>query len=720
MTSPLSMLSNLVGMVKNQSSDVSANTKQNGDGGSFGFENMETMGAEFTALLKNKLGNGDASQEVITEGLAQQLASLPTNIANALTKASVEATPKQTVDGELVGDVATDTSDQESATSSTDGNEFDANIKFVSLAGMPKPLNTLNEIHQTQIPEEYASQKETPKTERTISTDVELQPLDIQSDDGFQNVSFDETQGATQGAAHNQGTPQDGFNNAVENIGSTIIQTGTAEQASQGAVQVQAQQAVKKYQSVSQDQGSAYNHASRPRITLTSPTALQGSSSKAPVQDGSTASTSTLPAQAPVLEQNFIPSSETSSPAFTPADIPVSDKLTFPTETQLSQQFDSSKTIQHPVNNSFGQAQAPNANNGVPAVQGDTVPQALDDILSGNPKTELLSDALKETIAEKTSATLERHVATATGVDVSTTKDLKTKSMSSGATFASGNTSMAEALTNAKNDSTGSLSQAIGEHTDMVDGIEFTMNTSEADDSALATSGWNNSNALTSSVDASQLASTQITGIDTTASTNIKDLSPSNVSTSLSMFSSAAEGIGEQVVEGVQYGLQNGQKTLNMKLNPHNMGDVRIMLTSDANSHVTARFITNNNDANEQLQNQVNSLRESLEAQGVTINKISVVMAGNTDNNTQFNADESWQQQANAQQQSDSQHQNENQQAQMHFNANGQHHNASQHQNGSNTNTSTLSTNTDTINGLQDTSSDTSSINHDGDVSILA
>ncbi len=717
MTSPLSMLSNLVGMVKNQSSDVSTSAKQNADAGSFGFENMESMGAEFTALLKNKLGGGDsASQEAASQGLAQQLASLPAPIAEVLSKINADKPSEQAIDGELIDEVASDISNPETTSTPTKASEFDANVKFVSLAGMPKPLSNLNEIHQAQIPEEYVAKQESSKTDAVISAEVELQPLDIKRNDGFHTVSFEEAQGAQS----NQAQLEDGFNYAVNSAENNIVESSTAEQAAQGDVQVQTQvqnqHAVKQYQSVSQDQHSAYNHASRPRITLTSPSALQNSlPTQAPLHDGSVTSPSNLPAQAPVLEQNFAPSSDTTSSGFAGVDIPVSDKLNFPTEAQLSQQFDSGKATQAPTSHSFGQVSTP-------TTQGEATPQALDDILSNTPKTEMLNDALKASISEKPSATFASNIASSTGADVDVTKNIKSKPLSNGAAFASGNTSMADALANAKTDGSVSLKNALGEHADMVEDIEFTMAPSEAGDSTLATSGWNNSNSITSSVDASQLAATSVAGIDTTVSTSIKDVGASNINTSLSMFSSAAEGIGEQVVEGVQYGIQNGQKTLNMKLNPHTMGDVRIMLSSDANSHVTARFITNNNDANEQLQNQMNSLRESLEAQGVTINKISVEMAsGNADNNTQFNGDESWQQQTanqHSQQQHNGQEQQDNPAAQMYFNANSQHN--TQHQAGASSNASSSSSDSIASVASQNTPTDTSNVNLDGDISILA
>jgi flagellar hook-length control protein FliK len=105
----------------------------------------------------------------------------------------------------------------------------------------------------------------------------------------------------------------------------------------------------------------------------------------------------------------------------------------------------------------------------------------------------------------------------------------------------------------------------------------------------------------------------------------------------LPYFASLAENPVDQVVEGTAYSVKNGQKELILKINPDNLGEVRIRLTSHGNNEVSARLIASTQEGHELLKTQSETLRASLEAQGIRIEKLSVMLAGHTDNGTNPN-----------------------------------------------------------------------------------
>ena len=106
---------------------------------------------------------------------------------------------------------------------------------------------------------------------------------------------------------------------------------------------------------------------------------------------------------------------------------------------------------------------------------------------------------------------------------------------------------------------------------------------------------------------------------------------PSTSAAGLPIFHASAQSVADQVVEGTQYGIQNGQKELVIRLNPDNLGDVRLHLTSNAQQEVSARLIVSNPDTQNLLHDKIQSLRQSLESQGISVDKLSVVIAGHTD-----------------------------------------------------------------------------------------
>jgi len=85
---------------------------------------------------------------------------------------------------------------------------------------------------------------------------------------------------------------------------------------------------------------------------------------------------------------------------------------------------------------------------------------------------------------------------------------------------------------------------------------------------------------------------------------------------------------GDQVMEATAYAAKNGQRELIIKLNPDNLGAVKINLISHSQGGLTARLIASSADSAELLSQQAESLQASLEAKGVKVEKISVIVAG--------------------------------------------------------------------------------------------
>ncbi len=107
-------------------------------------------------------------------------------------------------------------------------------------------------------------------------------------------------------------------------------------------------------------------------------------------------------------------------------------------------------------------------------------------------------------------------------------------------------------------------------------------------------------------------------------------------------FLSNAVDPADQVADGAVYAIKNGNRELILKLNPDNLGEVRINLIRHGNNELSARLIASNPESHELLQTKVESLRASLEAQGIQIERLSVVLAGHTEtgNNTTSQQDQ--------------------------------------------------------------------------------
>lgn len=119
--------------------------------------------------------------------------------------------------------------------------------------------------------------------------------------------------------------------------------------------------------------------------------------------------------------------------------------------------------------------------------------------------------------------------------------------------------------------------------------------------------------------------------------TGVTSNTPMATADKLPQILSNAVDPADQVVDGTIYGVKNGHKELILKLNPDNLGEVRINLISHGNNEMSARLIASNPESHALLKNQAESLKASLEAQGIQIDRLSVVLAGQTESSSNTN-----------------------------------------------------------------------------------
>ena len=105
----------------------------------------------------------------------------------------------------------------------------------------------------------------------------------------------------------------------------------------------------------------------------------------------------------------------------------------------------------------------------------------------------------------------------------------------------------------------------------------------------------------------------------------------------LTQFVSNAQQPVDQVADGALYSIKNGQKELVIRLNPDNLGEVRINLISHGNQEMSARLIATTQESHDMLKSQIDSLRNTLESQGLQVERLSVVLAGSPESARDFN-----------------------------------------------------------------------------------
>jgi hypothetical protein len=144
---------------------------------------------------------------------------------------------------------------------------------------------------------------------------------------------------------------------------------------------------------------------------------------------------------------------------------------------------------------------------------------------------------------------------------------------------------------------------------------------------------------------------------------------PLNISGKVPQFVSSAVDPADQVVDGTVYSVKNGHQELILKINPDNLGEVRINLTSRGENGLNARLIASNPESHALLKTQVNTLKASLEAQGVHVERLSVVLAGQTETSSNAGKQEQPQSQYPQQQSSSASQQQSFQQPEQNLNA---------------------------------------------------
>lgn len=98
-----------------------------------------------------------------------------------------------------------------------------------------------------------------------------------------------------------------------------------------------------------------------------------------------------------------------------------------------------------------------------------------------------------------------------------------------------------------------------------------------------------------------------------------------------------AADVVRQVVDSIKFNNTQALKSIEVALNPENLGKVNIVV-SVREGVVMAHIVTENEQVKKALENQVNTLKETLENQGVKVESVEVtVQTHEFENNQQFN-----------------------------------------------------------------------------------
>jgi flagellar hook-length control protein FliK len=93
-----------------------------------------------------------------------------------------------------------------------------------------------------------------------------------------------------------------------------------------------------------------------------------------------------------------------------------------------------------------------------------------------------------------------------------------------------------------------------------------------------------------------------------------------------------------QVASGIQSAYDSSNKTIQIQLNPEDLGHMRIQIKQIGEGQVSARLVVERPEAVEQVKTQLHDLQRNLEQQGLKMDKIEIVLAGA---NSQGSADAS-------------------------------------------------------------------------------
>lgn len=205
------------------------------------------------------------------------------------------------------------------------------------------------------------------------------------------------------------------------------------------------------------------------------------------------------------------------------------------------------------------------------------------------------------------------------------------------------------------------------EHLDALKGIQDQLQSLNGEIERLNSDTTDSSDEL-SSIDAATTASQpelpQTPALESlTTAQPVIHTTPDKPGNPVAQFVSSAQHPTDQVIDGTLYSVKNGHKELIIRLNPDNLGEVRINLISHGNQELSARLIASTQESHELLKSQVESLKQTLESQGVQVDRLSVVLAGSPESARDFSQNSQQSQQHPSHSQQDTQ-QSFNQQGQ--------------------------------------------------------
>jgi len=94
-----------------------------------------------------------------------------------------------------------------------------------------------------------------------------------------------------------------------------------------------------------------------------------------------------------------------------------------------------------------------------------------------------------------------------------------------------------------------------------------------------------------------------------------------------SLFHSLATEPVDQVADGAISAMRTNRSEITMQLRPESLGQVTVNLSSNRNQEVSARIVAFSPEAHQVLTEHAHSLRQSLESQGIQVDRISVSLA---------------------------------------------------------------------------------------------
>ncbi len=90
-----------------------------------------------------------------------------------------------------------------------------------------------------------------------------------------------------------------------------------------------------------------------------------------------------------------------------------------------------------------------------------------------------------------------------------------------------------------------------------------------------------------------------------------------------------AAGVNTQnTSDAIINAVKTGKNEITLNLNPGDLGQLKVQLNSSGPQQINARFITANVDAFDEISNQLKQLKTSLETQGLQLDKVQVMVAG--------------------------------------------------------------------------------------------